>query len=83
MPAHKNDGRKMEPNGPKHLNSPVKLADAKGKDAGGTDNMKADGTKMRCSHAKSGGGGNTKFRPAGVTVHSGVAAPSSIAKSPK
>lgn len=82
MSVHKNDGKKMGPNGPEKKEARLSAKEPGGKPAGGLENMKADGQKMRSAAKSVPENGSAKFRPAGVKVVSGLGAVSAVASKP-
>ena len=83
MPVHKHDGTWMGPNPPvKKGPMPITKYETSGKDAGGTDNMKADGHKHRAD-VKAAPTSGSKHWPSSVKVGDGKSTPGSVAKSPK
>ena len=55
----------------------------KGKDAGGRDNMRANGKRYAASPMSVPESGSAKARPAGVRSHDGKSVPKNVAKAPK
>ena len=73
----------MGPNPPQKKEAKLGGKEASGKPAGGMDNMKADGQKMRSAAKSVPESGSAKFKPAGVHSCEGTYAPGHVASKPK
>ena len=82
MSVHKHNGRDMGPNPPVKKEAKLGGKEAAGKSAGGTDNMKADGRKLRSDAKQVPENGSAKMCPAGVHKCYGTSVPASVADKP-